>query len=496
LALVFLALADSARATSPGANGKIAYSSTTGSSTSPRDVLTINPNGTGLTNLIGVSNFFCDDRSPTWSRDGTKIAWAKEFDNGSFCTGDYDIWIMNADGNSKAAIPAASTPGPSETQPTLSPDGTKVAFVRGGDIWSASLTGGAGTAVNLTNSAVAEDAPAWSPDGTTIAYQLDSGGGDSGWDIYWMNADGTNPTKLVYVSPPQNERRPNWNGDGSKIVFDAEPPQEVYTVNYYLGSGSGIQSRFTGGQEAAWSPDGFSIAMSFNNHIWTNTTGQVTTDPNRFDFEPDWQPLASPYETPFRTQPISVGLTPVFRQCGTGGNPANTTHGAPDIPGGTNPDQSCTPPVPTGTARMGLQSVGTATITEGAQPDILLLSSITDVTTAGGADYNPVAAGPDLTMIEKLRITDTLNGASQTTPGTVTDLDFATPIDCTPTASTVVGSTCYINTSVNALVPGLVKAGKRAVINVFRVRINDAGPDNVRGNADDKLFLMQGLFTP
>ena len=49
---------------------------------------------------------------------------------------------------------------------------------------------------------------------------------------------------------------------------------------------------------------------------------------------------------------------------------------------------------------------------------------------------------------------------------------------CVTTSSSVIGSTCSVNTTLNAMIGGLVKSGKRSVMNIFRVRVNDAGPDN------------------
>jgi hypothetical protein len=50
----------------------------------------------------------------------------------------------------------------------------------------------------------------------------------------------------------------------------------------------------------------------------------------------------------------------------------------------------------------------------------------------------------------------------------------------------------------NAYLPGAVKQGKAAVLNILRVRVYDSGPNNMyeSGAGDDRLFLQQGLFTP
>jgi hypothetical protein len=63
-----------------------------------------------------------DDRNPAWSPDGTKIAFMR----------DGDIWVMNADGSGLVQL---TTDPVYEDDPAWSPDGTKIAFMRSGDIW-------------------------------------------------------------------------------------------------------------------------------------------------------------------------------------------------------------------------------------------------------------------------------------------------------------------------------------------------------------------------
>jgi hypothetical protein len=312
-----------------------------------------------------------------------------------------------------------------------------------------------------------------------------------------MNSDGTGQFALISTGP--NEMHPNWWGDGTRIVYETE--SGIY--RYDFAAPPDLQLT-PAAKEPAWSPDGIRVvyrgASDFLYTVRADGSGgqQFTSAPTRYDYEPDWQPVATPHETPFRTPPISVGLTPAFRQCGTASKPVNSSHGPPDIPGGSNPDGSCTPAQPTGTARVGRQSVGIVNLAYvfNPQPDISAYVDVTDVTTAAGADYNPNASGADLTLVARARITDTYNGPSQNASGTVVEVDLPLRIGCVSTASTAIGSNCNAITSVNSLMPGVVQAGKRAVINIFRVRVNDSGPNNVYGDGDDALFLQQGLFAP
>jgi hypothetical protein len=95
-----------------------------------------------------------------------------------------------------------------------------------------------------------------------------------------------------------------------------------------------------------------------------------------------------------------------------------------------------------------------------------------------------------------LRITDRLNGASLTEIGTTADTPFNATIPCTATASTTVGSTCSLNTTADAVIPGMVPEVKRTIWQMGDVRIFDGGPDGQASTQDNSLFLRQGIFVP
>ena len=79
--------------------------------------------------------------------------------------------------------------------------------------------------VRLTDNLFADYDPAWSPDGSRIAFSSNRHGN---MEIYVMDADGSNPIRITnhaYV-----DRSPDWSPDGSKIVFtsDREGNFEIY----------------------------------------------------------------------------------------------------------------------------------------------------------------------------------------------------------------------------------------------------------------------------
>jgi Tol biopolymer transport system component len=127
-----------------------------------------------------------------------------------------------------------------------------------GDIYVISSTGGARHA--LTDAPEQEYQPALSPDGRRIAYIR---GDEPEGQIWLMNADGSGQRQLT-VSPGQ-KARPLWSPDGRRLVFTVWnrslcdplvlwcPFTDVWMVN---ADGSGERKLFAEAMQPAWSPDG------------------------------------------------------------------------------------------------------------------------------------------------------------------------------------------------------------------------------------------------
>jgi Tol biopolymer transport system component len=137
-------------------------------------------------NLIRLTNNTAGDMRPDWTADSQYIIFNSDRN------GNWDIWRMDADGGNQTAM--TTTPG-GEVFPRLSPDNTKItyfSFPNGGDIYVWDLS--TGQIDQLTfNPAVDED-PVWTADGQRIVFQSSR---DNNFEIYIMDADGGNQTRLT-----------------------------------------------------------------------------------------------------------------------------------------------------------------------------------------------------------------------------------------------------------------------------------------------------------
>jgi Tol biopolymer transport system component len=128
--------------------------------------------------------------------------------------GSLDIHLMTVDGKDVINITKHSAP---DGDPAWSPDGSRIAFAsmrhaNTAEIYVMNVDGS--NVTRLTNNSAVDRYPAWSPDGSTIAF---SSNRDGNFEIYLMDADGSNQRRLT--TNVSNDSEPVWVADGSKIVF-------------------------------------------------------------------------------------------------------------------------------------------------------------------------------------------------------------------------------------------------------------------------------------
>jgi uncharacterized repeat protein (TIGR01451 family) len=160
------------------------------------------PRGGGTPTLL-ASDPSAADRFPSWSPDGSGIAFAK---------GD-DIYVIPATGGTPVQV--TTDPGV-DTHPSWSPDGTQIAFLsnRSGnnDVWV--IPAGGGTAVQVTADPANDGAPDWSPDGSTLSFQSNRTGTN---EIWLVPAAGGTATRVTTLAG--NNVQPDWAPNGHEIVF-------------------------------------------------------------------------------------------------------------------------------------------------------------------------------------------------------------------------------------------------------------------------------------
>jgi Tol biopolymer transport system component len=114
--------------------------------------------------------------------------------------------------------------------------------------------------IRLTHNPGKDVSPAWSPDGTQIAFASMRNGADT-FDIYVMDADGSNVMQLT--DHPANDSGPAWSPDGTLVAFASERDgnSEIYVIQL---DGSGLTNVTNDPGDdfnPAWSPDGTRIAF-------------------------------------------------------------------------------------------------------------------------------------------------------------------------------------------------------------------------------------------
>ena len=232
-----------------------------------------------------------DDITPSVSPDGSWILFQ------SSRSGSADVWRMRADGAGAERLTAAELDC---FDPCWGGDGSFILYSsrRSGreNIFAMDL--GTRRERQLTDNFWSSILPSISFDDSAIVFARSK----LGWDIYRMNADGSNVIGLTDIG---GNCRPDWSPDGKRIAYVSDVADGMGDV-WTMAADGGNKVRITPGDDSydynpAWSPCGrwlvYETTKGSKNNPWSlavipasGGTPFLLTPPGANDRFPDWAP--------------------------------------------------------------------------------------------------------------------------------------------------------------------------------------------------------------
>jgi Tol biopolymer transport system component len=192
-----------------------------------------------------------------------------------------------------ADMAAKPTEGRENVFPAWSPDGTRIAFASSGvgsndnDIWVVHADGTG--LLNLTPDALNEGSHSWSPDGTRLAITSAPVDASATPSVEVIDAAGGGRRALATGSLPA------WSPDGTRIAYDGEGGFHVVEV---VGGHDRLVAPVVAGfgYRPSWSPDGLRITYVFESNVWvvdfdgSDQQRLTSFTAGRFATAPVWSP--------------------------------------------------------------------------------------------------------------------------------------------------------------------------------------------------------------
>lgn len=243
----------------------------------------------------------------TTSPDGGQIAFVVY--GGGPTSWESVIYVVNRDSTNVRRLTYTEA---RHDEPAWSPDGSRIAFTRqvfgeGADVWMMNI--GGSEEVNITDDLGIGNfrSPSWSPKLNDIEYRIVFSGEINGETHLWsMRDDGTNKVQLTFDAQTINTE-PDWSPDGKSIVFVRSGPA-LFGDLFIISSQGGLATNLTGfnilpyfQKSPKWSPDGRLVAFasthdgSTTSQIWTvwadGTKLVKRTDLDEDHVHPNWKVL-------------------------------------------------------------------------------------------------------------------------------------------------------------------------------------------------------------
>jgi hypothetical protein len=237
--------------------------------------------------------------------------------------------LFALDVRERAPVPQSIlSQGTQAWDPTPSPDGSRIAFVvfeaTSNAIYVANRDGS--NALRLTPDTGFADQPAWSPDGTRLAYRYRKFVTDD-TDIWVVDNDGRNAVnRTADFGDASNEREPAWNGriafvrvsGGTQMIWSMLPDG--------IGKRRVTVTTVERDEAPSWSPDGLTLAFLRDGHVWTVSETGANARPlitlGGTQKSPTWSPdgkliaFASSHEAPAMLYTVWADGTRLARRSG------------------------------------------------------------------------------------------------------------------------------------------------------------------------------------
>jgi Tol biopolymer transport system component len=267
--------------------------------------------------------------SPSWSPDGTKLAYSDSDD-------DLDIYVLDLATGEEHRV----TDNPTDDfSPAWSPDGSRLVFVSHRDggshlylIDAGGMETGGSPVTRLTSGASSNYDPAWSADGTQIYFAHDPLDGSEHADLYVLNAPSGSqpqpPPPVPLLSEDASVFQPAPSPDGTRLAFVSQPNgvSQIFAAN---ADGSNARQLTHGpGHKTSpsWSPDGqqivFSSGIGRNDLFVMNSDGSDVRQITELDGDlvtPAWNPSAA---SPTEPGPGSEGEQRCLSEAEAAGDPS------------------------------------------------------------------------------------------------------------------------------------------------------------------------------